>query len=165
MCSSDLQRYICFQVFIRIFYLVFYLLTICSDNRNREIFARNILKFPVADICDRLDLDLVGICNSTVSDMPKRYKNVSVIGTPMAPDMEKTASTQPDWILSPRSLQADLQPKYEAIHTQWAFLNLDSVQGMYKSIYELGIIFGKQKQADALVEKYVDSSLDRKSVV
>ncbi len=111
----------------------------------------------VADICDRLDLDLVGICNSTVSDMPKRYKNVSVIGTPMAPDMEKTASTQPDWILSPRSLQADLQPKYEAIHTQWAFLNLDSVQGMYKSIYELGIIFGKQKQADALVEKYVDS--------
>ncbi|MDY2960197.1 MAG: heme ABC transporter substrate-binding protein IsdE [Hornefia sp.] len=111
----------------------------------------------VADICSRLDLELVGICNSTVSRMPKRYKGTKVIGTPMAPDMEKVASAMPDWILSPRSLQADLQPKYEAIRTQWAFLNLDSVQGLYKSIYELGIIFGKEKQAEELIEKYADS--------
>lgn len=91
-----------------------------------------------ADICDKLELDLVGVCSSTVSTIPDRYKDVETVGTAMSPDMEIVASLNPDWILSPVSLQSDLQPKYEAIDTDWAFLNLRSVPGMYRSIQELG---------------------------
>lgn len=90
-----------------------------------------------AEICDKLDLDLVGVCSSSVSSIPERYADLPDIGTAMSPDMEITASLNPDWILSPASLQSDLQPKYEAIDTDWAFLNLRSVQGMYRSIQEL----------------------------
>lgn len=124
---------------------------VSAKGRNVRIVATSP---SVADICNRLDLDLVGICSSTVSKMPQRYKRATVIGTPMAPDMEKVSGVQPDWILSPGSLKSDLQPKYEAIQSQWAFLNLDSVQGMYKSIYELGIIFGREKQAEKLLKDY-----------
>ena len=110
----------------------------------------------VAEICDKLELDLVGVCSSTVSEIPERYADVETVGTAMSPDMEIVSSLNPDWILSPSSLQTDLQPKYESIDTDWAFLNLRSVQGMYRSIQELGEIFDRETQADALVKEFED---------
>ena len=109
-----------------------------------------------ADICDKLDLDLVGVCSSTVSTIPDRYKDVETVGTAMSPDTEILSSLKPDWILSPVSLQSDLQPKYEAIGSDWAFLNLRSVPGMYRSIQELGEIFDRQDQADKLVKEFTE---------
>lgn len=109
-----------------------------------------------ADICDRLELDLVGACSSTISTIPDRYKDVTTVGTAMSPDMEIVASLDPDWILSPASLQSDLQPKYEAIDTDWAFLNLRSVPGMYRSIQEMGEIFDREEQAQTLVDEFTD---------
>ena len=99
-----------------------------------------------ADICDRLDLDLVGVCSSTISALPKRYEDLTQVGTAMSPDMEIISSLDPDWILSPVTLQSDLQPKYEAIHTEWAFLNLRSVPGMYRSIQEWGKSLKEKKK-------------------
>lgn len=109
-----------------------------------------------ADICDRLELDLVGVCSSTISTIPERYSEVEQVGTSMSPDMEIVASLSPDWILSPASLKSDLQPKYEAIDTDWAFLNLRSVPGMYRSIQELGEIFGREEQAQELVDEFTE---------
>lgn len=108
-----------------------------------------------ADICDRLDLDLVGVC-TTSSSLPERYKDLPTVGTAMGPDMEIVSSLDPDWILSPSSLQSDLQPKYEAIDTDWAFLNLRSVPGMYRSIQELGEIFDRKEEAQALVDEFTE---------
>ena len=110
----------------------------------------------VADICDKLELDLVGVCSSSISTIPERYKAVTTVGTAMSPDMEIVASLKPDWILSPISLQSDLEPKYENIGVDWAFLNLRSVQGMYRSIQELGEIFDREEQAGTLVKEFRD---------
>ena len=115
-----------------------------------------------AEICDRLELDLVGVCSSSISELPERYAEGEEVGTAMAPDMEIVASLDPDWILSPATLQADLQPKYEAIDTDWAFLNLRSVQGMYRSIQELGEIFGREEQAQAMVDEFTEFYEDYK---
>ena len=49
----------------------------------------------VADICDELELDLVGVCSSSVSTIPERYKDVTTVGTAMSPDMEIVASLSP----------------------------------------------------------------------
>lgn len=110
----------------------------------------------VAQICDKLDIDLVGVCATTVSTIPERYEGLTEVGTAMSPDMEIMASLDPDWILSPSSLQTDLQPKYEVIDTDWAFLNLKSVTGMYQSIIELGEIFDREDEADAIVDGFLD---------
>ena len=53
------------------------------------------------EICDRLELDLAGVCSSTISELPERYADAETVGTAMAPDMEIVASLDPDWILSP----------------------------------------------------------------
>ena len=107
-----------------------------------------------AEICDKLNIDLVGVASSNISTLPSRYDDVTRIGLAMGPDMEIIASLSPDWILSPASLQSDLQPKYEAIDTDFAFLNLRSVEGMYQSIIELGIIFDRETEALELVWQY-----------
>lgn len=109
-----------------------------------------------ADICERLNLDLVGVCSSTISTLPEEYQELPVVGTAMSPDMEIVSSLNPDWILSPASLQSDLQPKYEAIDTEWAFLNLRSVPGMYRSIQELGEIFGREEEAQEQVDEFTE---------
>ena len=110
----------------------------------------------IADVCDRLELDLVGVCESSLSVIPDRYAQSQKIGTAMSPDMEIVASLSPDWILSPVSLQSDLQPKYDAIGSQWAFLNTRSVQGLYRSVRELGLIFDRQKQAQEMVDEFTE---------
>ena len=110
----------------------------------------------VAEICDRLELDLVGVCTSSSSSISERYDEVTQVGAAMSPDMEIVSSLSPDWILSPSSLQSDLQPKYEAIDTDWAFLNLRSVQGMYRSIQELGEIFDREEQAETQIKEFKD---------
>ena len=113
----------------------------------------------VADICDRLELDLVGVCSSTISQIPKRYENVVEVGTAMSPDMEILKSLNPDYVLSPNSLQSDLQPKYAEIGVKSLFLNLRSVEGMYEAIEGLGEKFDRKEQAEKLVleyEAYID---------
>lgn len=109
----------------------------------------------VAEICDRLELDLVGVCSSS-SSIPERYEEITQVGAAMSPDMEIVSGLSPDWILSPSSLQSDLKPKYETIDTDWAFLNLRSVQGMYRSIQELGEIFDREEQAETQIKEFKD---------
>ena len=99
----------------------------------------------VVQICNRLDLDLVGICQST-SDLPERYDGVTTVGMAMNPDLEIIKSLDPDYILSPATLQNDLQPKYASIGVSSLFLNLKSVEGMYASIEGLGEKFGRRKK-------------------
>lgn len=106
------------------------------------------------EICNQLDLELVGVSSSKVTELPEKYIHTETVGSAMSPDMEKIASLQPDWILSPASLQSDLQKKYETIGCDWAFLNLQSVQGMYRSIEELGTIFGREEKAQNMVRKF-----------
>ena len=131
---------------------------------NAKAKVRNLSSAPkivatspaVADICDKLELDLVGVPKSSVSTIPSRYKKAKKIGLAMSPDMEIISSLNPDWILSPSSLQTDLEPKFKELkNTEYAFLNLKSVQGMYRSMQELGEIFGKEKQAEKQSKEFI----------
>ena len=72
----------------------------------------------------------------------------------MSPDLEILKSLKPDYVLSPSSLQNDLQTKYESIGVNSIFLNLKSVEGMYASISDLGQKFDREEQAQALVDEF-----------
>ena len=81
----------------------------------------------VAQICSRLHLDLVGVCQ-TSSTLPEEYQNLPQVGMPMNPDLEIIKSLNLDYVLSPATLQNDLQPKYAAAGLPSLFLNLKSVE-------------------------------------
>lgn len=128
--------------------------TSSTNTANESGEVRLVATSPaVAQICNRLNLDLVGICQST-SDLPERYDGVTTVGMAMNPDLEIIKSLDPDYILSPATLQNDLQPKYASIGVSSLFLNLKSVGGMYASIEGLGEKFGREEEAAVMLEEF-----------
>ena len=135
---------------------------------NKEV--RLVATSPaVVQICSRLNLDLVGVCN-TSGTLPEKYDKVKKVGMAMNPDLETIKSLNPDYVLSPSSLESDLQPKYASIGVKSLFLNLKSVDGMYASIEGLGEKFDRKDEADEMLnefktfmDKYKDKNKDKKS--
>lgn len=139
-----------------------------KTEANKEV--RLVATSPaVAQICSRLNLDLVGVCN-TSGTLPEKYDKVKKVGMAMNPDLETIKSLNPDYVLSPSSLESDLQPKYASIGVKSLFLNLKSVDGMYASIEDLGEKFDRKGEADEMLnefktfmDKYKDKNKDKKS--
>lgn len=135
---------------------------------NKEV--RLVATSPaVAQICSRLNLDLVGVCD-TSGTLPEKYDKVKKVGMAMNPDLETIKSLNPDYVLSPSSLESDLQPKYASIGVKSLFLNLKSVDGMYASIEGLGEKFDRKDEADEMLnefktfmDKYKDKNKDKTS--
>lgn len=108
----------------------------------------------VVEIMDKLNVDLVGVPESKVDKLPKRYKGTKKVGSAMSPDMEKLKALNPDLVLSPVSLLPDLLPKYRNQEIEYGFLNLNNIEGMYKSIDDLGILLHREKEARKLRQDY-----------
>lgn len=127
------------------------------EEQNTEAVSENprlVATSPaIAQICAKLNLELVGVCR-TNSTLPEQYQNIETVGMPMNPDLEKLKSLNPDYILSPSTLQNDLQPKYAGIGEAALFLNLKSVDGMYSAIKGLGDKFNRQAEAQALLTEF-----------
>lgn len=142
--------------------------TATKTEVNKEV--RLVATSPaVAQICNRLNLDLVGVCN-TSGTLPEKYNKVKKVGMAMNPDLETIKSLNPDYVLSPSSLESDLQPKYASIGVKSLFLNLKSVDGMYASIEGLGEKFDRKDEADEMLnefktfmDKYKDKNKDKTS--
>ena len=125
-----------------------------EEQSNPSETVRLIATSPaVAQICSRLNLDLVGVCD-TGSTLPEKYEDLTKVGMAMNPDLEIIKSLNPDYVLSPNSLQNDLQPKYASAGVSSLFLNLKSVEGMYASIEELGKKFNREKEADEMLAEF-----------
>lgn len=108
----------------------------------------------IARIMEKLDIELVGIIESNSFELPSRYKDIKKVGLAMNPDIEIIRSLNPDIVLSPLSLVEDLKPKYEQANLNYGFVNLNSVQGMFRAIDEIGELYGAQDKARELLDEY-----------
>ena len=133
------------------------LLAGCVDqhpHRSASGDARLVATSPaVADMCDKLELPLVGV-PKTSSTLPARYRGVKKVGMAMSPDLEILKSLDPDCVISPNALKSDLQPKYAASALACIFVDLESVPALYSSLSYLGTRFDRRAQAAALVADY-----------
>lgn len=109
------------------------------------------------DIMERLDLDLVGRPTEMTTPLPDRYMDdpdVTDVGGPMAPDVEIIKSLDPDYVIGPATLQPAFESQFQDAGLPYLFLNLKSVQGLYKSVEQLGEIFDRQEEAQACVDEF-----------
>lgn len=136
------------------------LLTSCVDQKQGSKSAgKGNLKIAATSmatvyIMEKLNLDLVAVPDSKIDPMPERYKDVPKVGMAMTPDIEKLKAIQPDYVFSPVSLISDLLPKYKAADLDYGFLNLNNIEGMYKSIDDLGKLLDREKEAKTLRDDY-----------
>ena len=128
-----------------------------KETENQQESGERIVATSVAtcEILDKLGIDsVVGVPHTDSYTIPKRYEDAVSIGSPMAPDMEVVASLKPTLIISPNSLQGELEPQYDNIGVESYFLDLKSTEGMYRSIEELGEKLNATENAKALVDEY-----------
>ena len=122
-----------------------------SDKGELRIAATSMA---TVYIMEKLNVDLVAVPDSKIDKMPERYKDVPKVGMAMTPDVEKLKQLNPDYVFSPVSLISDLLPKYKASGLDYGFLNLNNIEGMYKSIKDLGDLLNRKKEAKELVDDY-----------
>lgn len=107
----------------------------------------------LVEIMDELELDLVGVPTS-YKNLPERYDGLPEVGMAMDPDMEIVKSLKPTDVLSVTTLQADLEDTFEKTDTPVTFIDLESVEGMYNAILNLGEKYDRTEQAEELVDSY-----------
>lgn len=108
----------------------------------------------ICEILDKFGYDNVIGVPETSGTLPERYQGVTTVGAPMNPDLEIVKSLNPDLVLSPQTLESSLAESYRAAGITSAFLDLSSVEGMYKAISSLGEYLGCDEAAKKLNEDY-----------
>lgn len=126
-----------------------------DDNSNEATSEADIVSTTVAltEITDELDLDLVGVPTS-YKHLPDRYQDAEEVGMAMDPDMEIIKSLHPDDVLSVSTLEDDVSDAFEKTNTPVTFVDLESVDGMYDSILDLGEKYDRNSQAEELVDEF-----------
>lgn len=123
-------------------------------DEQKNIVATSVT---ICEILDALEIEnVIGVPQTDTYSIPERYQKAVSIGAAMNPDMEIIVTLEPDVILSPASLAADLQTKYENAGIDSYFLDLSSTESMYGAIQELGYMFGRKDQAAALNREFED---------
>lgn len=121
-----------------------------AQETDGDIIATTVA---LVEIMDKLELDLVGVPTS-YKDLPERYADATEVGMAMDPDMEIIKSLKPTDVLSVTTLEADLEDTFEKTDTPVSFIDLESVEGMYDAILDLGEKYDRTEQAEELVNSY-----------
>src|SRR5699024_7718668 len=126
-----------------------------DDNSNEATSEADIVSTTVAltEITDELDLDLVGVPTS-YKHLPDRYQDAEEVGMAMDPDMESIQSLHDDYVLSVSTVEDDVSDAFEKTNTPVTFVDLESVDGMYDSILDLGEKYDRNSQAEELVDEF-----------
>ena len=123
-----------------------------ETKKGSKIISTSVV---ICEILDALEVNtVIGVPKSDSYELPERYLEIQKIGPPMSPDMELISTMEPDYILSPISLEGSLSDKYDAMNTNAYFVDLSSTRGMYESIEKMGELFNKETAADKLVGEY-----------
>lgn len=110
----------------------------------------------LCEMMNRLDVHLVGRPSTKLHRMPPRYDNTVQIGMPMNPNMEVIYSLKPTVVYCPDTLQDWLKEGFEKHHLPISFVDLRSVEGLYRSVETIGKRFGKSENVQKLLKEYHD---------
>lgn len=129
-------------------------LDVIEAQSNNEV-EDQIISTTVAlvEIMDELDLDLAGVPTS-YKELPDRYSDAKEVGMAMEPDMEIIRSLKPTDVLSVSTLKSDLEDSFTRSDTPVTFVDLESVEGMYDSILDLGEKYDRTEQAEGIVNDF-----------
>lgn len=108
----------------------------------------------ITEMLDALEVEeLVGVPTS-VKELPARYAGAAAVGNPMSPDMEAIRMLKPTEVLSVTTLEYDLAPQFTNAGLEAEFLDLTSLEKMNNAILQLGQRYGREVQAQQLVERH-----------
>ncbi|GAB6927344.1 heme ABC transporter substrate-binding protein IsdE [Paenibacillus sp. JCM 10914] len=111
------------------------------------------LSVAITELYSALDLALAGV-PTTQSQLPEAYADVERVGSSHQPDLEKIASLQPDTILAPASIKDSIGKMVEPAKLPAAYLPVDSLDELKASTVALGRLYGKEEQAQSVLQSF-----------
>lgn len=129
----------------------------CSSNENKVTNSSDkkvvvATSVAVTEILDKLGVEVSGV-PTTSYELPKSVKNATKVGNPMSPDLEIIKSLNPTCVVSVDTLGSDFEKKFTENNIPSKFVNLSNVDGLKKTILELGKEFDKKEKADEIIEE------------
>src|SRR5690625_1350208 len=128
-----------------------------TEEENQEENDYRIISTTVAltEIMDKLEIDLIGVPTS-YKDLPERYKDAAEAGMAMEPDMEIIRSLKPTDVLSATTLEHEfeLNTAFDDAKVPVTFVDMESVEGMYEGILELGEKYDRTEIAEGIVADF-----------
>ena len=106
----------------------------------------------VVEILDKLGVKLAGV-PETSYPLPDSTKEATKIGNPMNPDMEIIKSLNPTVTVATDTLGQDYKNLFESNNIPSIFVDLDSVDGLKKSIKDLAKRFNKVEDGDKILKE------------
>ncbi|MDO0952888.1 heme ABC transporter substrate-binding protein IsdE [Mammaliicoccus sciuri] len=151
-----------------------YLLAACNINfskssepaskQQKEEFRIVPTTVALTETLDALDLDIVGK-PTTYKDLPKRYKDVPEIGQPKKPNVEVVKSLNPTHVLTVTTIKSEMDPVFEQLKMKGTYYDYDSLNGLKKSITEMGNTFNRKEQAKKLNKKFDNAEAEIKAKI
>lgn len=108
--------------------------------------------YAVVQIADKLQLPLVGV-PTTANKIPERYKNVTRVGSPMNPNVEKIAGLKPTVVYSVTTLADQFGKAFSKRHIKPYFLNLTSVSALETTVRQMVRRYHRQSQATRAIKQ------------
>lgn len=128
-----------------------------EDETTPEENDYRIISTTVAltEIMEELEIDLIGVPTS-YKDLPERYKDATEVGMAMEPDMEIIRSLKPTDVLSATTLEHEfeLDTAFDNANTPVTFVDMESVEGMYEGILDLGEKYDRSEKAEIIVNNF-----------
>lgn len=120
--------------------------------------------YAIAEFLDVLNIDAVGVPTS-YKDMPERFKDVTEVGNPMDPDLETVLSLDPTHVLSVTTLKEDLAEPFADHNVPADFLDLESVEGMFAELEQLGETYDRVEEATDVIEAFEEKMAEVEEVI
>ncbi|UPA29035.1 heme ABC transporter substrate-binding protein IsdE [Terrisporobacter glycolicus] len=132
----------------------------CSSNESHKNEVTNssdkevvvATSVAVTEILDKLGVEVSGV-PTTSCELPKSVKSATKVGNPMSPDLEIIKSLNPTCVVSVDTLGSDFEKKFTENNIPSKFVNLSNVDGLKKTILDLGKEFNKKEKAKTIIEE------------
>lgn len=135
-----------------------------ASKQKKEEFRIVPTTVALTETLDALDLDIVGK-PTTYKDLPKRYKDVPEIGQPKKPNVEVVKSLNPTHVLTVTTIKSEMDPVFEQLKMKGTYYDYDSLNGLKKSITEMGNTFNRKEQAKKLNKKFDNAEAEIKTKI
>lgn len=135
-----------------------------ASKQKKEEFRIVPTTVALTETLDALDIDIVGK-PTTYKDLPKRYKDVPEIGQPKKPNVEVVKSLNPTHVLTVTTIKSEMDPVFEQLKMKGTYYDYDSLNGLKKSITEMGNTFNRKEQAKKLNKKFDNAEAEIKAKI
>lgn len=134
-------------------YLLIFSIVIKGEEEIPKKYERIVTDSAIVSrVLDVLDIKLVG-APSSMTKIPKRYKNVLKIGRAGSPDYERIKSLNPDLVITTTFSKPYTSSRYAELKIPTLYIDLEGYESSKITLKNLGKILDRKELSENIIKK------------